>query len=224
MSAVPPPRQPQQSPCIVVSTQRSGLNWLRYCVEALSGRRTPGLPLLVEAPLHAPTPFDRTHDALGLTARADSGVAWVVAARHDYRRALLLLRDYRETFVRHAQGSTDEMRNFVGNVRWFDGFAGERLVAYYEDFTQDRAALARVLAFIGIDADLEDFDLARHMARSRGLYDHNQAAAGGSMTRNDPTNMRFHQARASAAELARWQDWTCTQLGPLFERYLGRYA
>jgi len=217
-------KQPQLSPTIVVSTQRSGLNWLRYCVEAVAGRRTPGLPLLVQAPLEAPTVFDRTHDALGLTERADSGVAWVVASAHDYSRALLLLRDYRETFVRHAQGQPAAMRNFVGNVQWFDAFAGAKMVAHYEDFTQHKAALVEVLRFLGLTQDMSGFDINAHMDRSRGLYDHNQAGGGGSMTRHDPANMRFHQARATVDELRAWQDWMRGQLGPLFERYLGRYG
>jgi hypothetical protein len=224
MNAGAAPPQPQRSANLVLSTQRSGLNWVRYCVEALTGRRTPGLPLLVQAPLVEPTPFDRTHDAQGITTRADSSVAWVVATRHDYRRALLLVRDYRETFVRHAQGRIEEMANFVGNIQWFDGFAGERLVAHYEDFTQDPRALERLLAFLGVERSLEGFDLARHMECSRALYDRNQAGAGGSMTRADPTNMRFHQARASTTDLHRWEDWMRDALGPLFEPYLGRYA
>ncbi|MCB1995733.1 MAG: hypothetical protein H6933_15085 [Burkholderiaceae bacterium] len=217
--------QPQLSPTLVVSIQRSGLNWIRYCVEALTGRRTPGRVLLVDTPLQAPTVFDRSHDALGLTDRADSAPAWVVATRHDHRRALLLLRDYRETFVRHASGDPAQMRHFVGNIRWFDAFEGEKLVAWYEDFTQDAAALAPVLRFLGVEPErLEGFDLADHQARSRALYDRNQADGGGSMTRADPTNMTFHQSRASPADLARWEAWTRAELGPLFDRYLGRYT
>lgn len=217
-------KHPPLSDTLVVSTQRSGLNWIRYCVETLSGRRTPGLPLRVQAPLAAPSVFDRTHDAAGVTGRVDSSVAWVRPDPQRHARALLLLRDWRETFVRHADGSPDAMANFVGNLRWFDAFGGERLVAYYEDFTQDREALARVLRFLRVDADLTDFDLAAHERASRGLYDHNQAAGGGSMTRDDPRNMRFHQQRVDPARIAGWEAWMRAQLGPLFEPYLGRYA
>lgn len=217
-------RQPQMSDLIVVSTQRSGLNWIRYCVEALSGRRTPGLPLLVPGELQAPSVFDRTHDAAGVTDRADSSVAWVVADRYVYRSALLLLRDDRELFVRHAGQRPEAMVNFFANLRWFDAFAGRKQVAYYEAFTQDRQALAEVLGFLGLTVDLSDFDFAAHGARSRGFYDHNQAAAGGAMTKHTPSDMQFHQRRADPALLARWRAHARAELGPLFDRYLGRYA
>lgn len=44
---------------VVISSQRSGLNSLRICIESLTGKRTPGKTLLVET---GPTTFVRTHD------------------------------------------------------------------------------------------------------------------------------------------------------------------
>lgn len=217
-------RQPQLSDTIIVSTQRSGLNWVRYCVEALTGRRTPGLTLLVPGEVTAPSVFDRTHDAAGITERADSSPAWVVAERCHHRAALLLLRDDRELFVRHAGQQLQAMNNFISNLRWFDAFAGLKQVAYYEAFTQDSAALAEVLAFLGLQVDLQGFDLAGHGRRSRGFYDHNQAAAGGAMTKLAPDDMQFHQRKADPLLLVQWRQHVRAELGPLFDKYLGRYS
>jgi hypothetical protein len=51
---------------IVISAQRSGLNFLRVCIETLTGRRTPGKPLILT---DGETAFLRTHDAGGVVGR-----------------------------------------------------------------------------------------------------------------------------------------------------------
>lgn len=54
----------------VVSAQRSGLNWFRFCFESFYGRRTPGKTSLLHKTTHGEQAFLRSHDALNLTARA----------------------------------------------------------------------------------------------------------------------------------------------------------
>src|SRR5436190_1170629 len=44
---------------MVISFQRSGLNWLRYCTEYFTGTRTPGRPQIIA---EGPVFFDRAHD------------------------------------------------------------------------------------------------------------------------------------------------------------------
>ncbi len=62
----------------VVSAQRSGLNWLRFCIESFYGRRTPGQTSVIPAAEQPEAAFVRSHDALNLTSRSrkKSGGAW----------------------------------------------------------------------------------------------------------------------------------------------------
>jgi hypothetical protein len=53
---------------LVISFERSGLNWLRYCTEYFSGLRTPGRTQRIAA---GPGLFDRTHDVRRQTKRSD---------------------------------------------------------------------------------------------------------------------------------------------------------
>jgi hypothetical protein len=53
---------------LVISFQRSGLNWLRYCTEYFSGIRTPGRTQIIT---DGPVLFDRAHDVCRATKRSD---------------------------------------------------------------------------------------------------------------------------------------------------------
>ena len=56
----------------VISAQRSGLNWTRFCVEHFYGLRTPGKTVLIDRASQPEVVFQRSHDALYSTG--DRGV------------------------------------------------------------------------------------------------------------------------------------------------------
>ncbi len=113
---------------IIVSYQRSGLNWVRYCIEAITGRRTPGRTKLVK--VGEPIIY-RTHNVL-----RNNGTNSCFCAFYDdegqplHNKMVLLLRDYRESFLRVSkskeqmvspenirQGNVFNYRNYFENIR-----------------------------------------------------------------------------------------------------------
>src|SRR5947209_19868048 len=81
---------------LVLSFQRSGLNWIRHCAEHFTGRPTPGRTHLVA---EGEVLFHRTHDVRKPTKRR----LYVSLRRSDgteiYGRVALLIRDPYACFV-----------------------------------------------------------------------------------------------------------------------------
>lgn len=69
---------------LLASYSRSGTNWIRYVVETISGRPTPGQTRVVDGDDYI---MDRSHSAF--------------AVLHFHSKVILLIRDYRECMIRH---------------------------------------------------------------------------------------------------------------------------
>ena len=69
---------------LLVSYPRSGTNWIRYIIESITSKPTPG-----QTRLHTGTDYyiDRAHQAYDVM--------------HRYRKVLMVIRDYREAIIRH---------------------------------------------------------------------------------------------------------------------------
>jgi len=155
---------------LVISLQRSGLNWLRYGVEKITGLRTPGTPRLVTG--GEVVAFHRTHDAL---ARAPYGHPLLAPlfdrdGRALYRRCLLLLRDPIESYVRQAERDMTRLLPLVHNLQAFDAFSGDKLVLSYEELITGPEPLWRAIEFLRLPIVEPEFDFAKEQRVSMDLY------------------------------------------------------
>lgn len=193
---------------LVVSAPRSGLNWLRFCMEHYLGVKTPGKDVLIKADCGLEPVFRRTHNARK-GAKPDK-TRPLLAQTNPEDKVLILLRDPLESFVRAAEGSYKEFRGFIENIRYFTQCtARQKHAAYYEDMTASPSAMLQTISFLGVPAmpghglpSLEQLtaDWERLGEMSRGSYSVRQAHGGGSMTRERPADFTFHQRKLSERE------------------------
>ena len=192
----------------VVSAPRSGLNWLRFCMEHYLGVKTPGKDVLVKADSGLEPVFRRAHNARK-GAKPDKSKS-LLAQTMPQDKVLILLRDPLETFVRAAEKSYKEYRGFIENIRYFTACsAGRKHAAHYEDMTARPAVMLETMRFLDIaplpgraPPSLEQLtaDWASLGDMSRNSYSVRQAHGGGSMTKDKPSDFQFHQQKLSEAE------------------------
>jgi hypothetical protein len=180
---------------LLLSFPKSGSNWVRYCVEHFSGRRTPGKARRNVLVSEGPTVFDRMHFVdkrhrnQFMHARARQGLedydhrdksglhGWFSTWRKDRRvrqvagrRLLLLLRSHYESFGRNRLTAPEDMTGYLANIQAFEACRRDKLLIYYHDLVSDLAAMGRILDFLAIAHDFTGFDLEHHRRRSLELY------------------------------------------------------
>ena len=204
---------------VVISCPRSGLNWVRYCVEKTGGLPTPGLRVLIDGNAASSWAFLRTHDAQGLLRRPESA-AWSIVPPQAFaeRAILLLIRDPRELIGRILNRGTNvnQIGLIASNLNFFFAHRTERSrVFYYQDFIRNPASMMKILEALAVKKSdgaaihLTDLEAGWDDMRraSRDVYNVNQDASGGSMTQDEPDNPHFHRMRAPAKALARhWEN------------------
>jgi hypothetical protein len=203
---------------IIISYPRSGLNWIRYCIEFFSGQPTPGLPVLITegSPIVC-----RTHDVRSQNPDDMARTPFYDATgQPKFSRAVLLLRNYRECFVREANCQLPRMEAYGANIAAFDVFPGDKHLLYYEDLIGNFDQMRMLLDFLRIDTRDKPFDLAHHRFVSTYMYHARHTAH----TRTQPENFTFHSSRLNPQQLNEIDTWLRAQLQPpLFERYVARY-
>ena len=212
---------------LVVSAQRSGLNWVRYCIERFTGCRTPGKQLLLK---QGNPCFVRSHDPLG--ARGKSGGAWlrVDPSATEGQTVVLLLRNHRESFFRMAEGKWRPYVTFLTNIKFFVASASvNKRVFYYEDFVAKPEAMDEVIRFLEASSpaySLEEMSSGWEQAaeESRAAYSVNQAGAGGAMTRSNPFDFNFHTRSKPPTRLQEIDDFTRAILSKEELALLQRYT
>jgi hypothetical protein len=194
---------------IIVSYQRSGLNWVRYCIEALTGLRTPGRPKLLRS---GEVGVYRTH-YVRKNKRPDSTACRFYGSdgRPLHSRVVLLLRDYRESFLRVSKSrhqyqlSASAIRNdkvfnfrhYFENLRAFDEFTGDKILVRYDHLVSDFTEVVRILDFLRMPYNLSGFDVEEHRAASLNIYNSQHQ----SFTVEDLYNFEWHQCRADTEVL-----------------------
>ncbi len=193
---------------IVISSQRSGLNFLRVCIESLTGQRTPGKPLLVDESLERPTVFLRTHDAASFSGKSDGAWLKVDPELACGRKIVLLIRNPFEIFARELKLNGKDaawlkLEIYASNLNHFCALGDcTKMHFHYEDFTVEPKHMTDLICFMDIKTsdgghvDLETAvkEWASLQETGRNLYDVNQKKAGGSMSRNAQDKTIFHQA------------------------------
>ena len=215
---------------LLITYSRSGTNWIRYVIELLSGRPTPG-----HERLHGGEDFvvDRAHQGYRVIS--------------EYRRIILVVRNHKECLVRHYidewkankdgshlvdvvgfledQSGRQPPEWFIENIRAFHEFTGDKLLLYYEDLmTEPEAEIRRLIEFLDLPRDgVDDLfaDLSEHRRRSVELYRRNQA----SHTEGDADKLSHHSDSLLSDEEKRAFDAYYADRHPeLFGRYLSRFA
>jgi hypothetical protein len=203
---------------LVVSFQRSGLNWLRYCTEYFTGVRTPGRKQLIAA---GPVFFDRAHDVRRGTIRSDYAGLRDASGRELYERVALLLRNPFDCFKSHYFGrrgfdfrkGLKHFEAYATNIKEFHQLRAERDVFYFENFINNEEGTLAFLRFFDVDLTTRSYDLAEMIEASRSWYHgHHGLLAEHERSRLKP------RERSAICQMLR------QQLGDNFARYLARYS
>ncbi|MGI9114576.1 MAG: hypothetical protein DLM52_12355 [Chthoniobacterales bacterium] len=203
---------------LVISFQRSGLNWLRYCTEYFSGKRTPGRKQLIA---EGPVLFDRAHDVRRPPLRSDYRRLRDESGAEVYERVALLLRHPFDCFTSHYLGRADvnfrkgleQFNAYANNINEFDRLNGTKAVFYFDDFVNNESGTLAFLRFFDVDTSRRSYDFAEMIQASRGWY---RGHHGLLMERERP--------QLKAKERAAICRMLKEDLGDKFERYLGRYS
>ena len=198
----------------MLSLPRSGSNWVRYWFEYFSNEKCSEKNILV--PVNADG--NRTEDRPS-TLYKRHAITLADLRDRDVKNLLLIVRDYKETFKRHARRKLKNMDSFIENIKTFDQFKGNKLVIYYEDFIPDFNYIAQALDFLGVQGNYKNLDVEKHREISIKLYDD----ACSSATKDDLMNFKFHQNSISDKEKEAVTLYLKEHLGDLFDSYLRRY-
>ncbi|MEM9540265.1 MAG: hypothetical protein AAGA60_12290 [Cyanobacteria bacterium P01_E01_bin.42] len=214
---------------IIVSYPRNGLNWVRYCIEHFTGLRTAGRTKLVKKGELA---VYRTHN-VKKNDWPDSCYCpfYNEQGKPLHNKVLLLLRDYRESFLRIAkikkQGipTAEEIRNgqvfhfdnYFQNLKAYDEFAGKKMLIYYPDLISDFSSITKILDFLDFSYDLSDFDLEYHRQQSIGIYDKQHK----SYSKDNLYDFNFHRNEVDSEIVEAIDEFVNDNYRDLVDRYLG---
>lgn len=203
----------KQPKTLVISFQRSGINWLRHCAEHFSGVRTPGRAHMVK---EGPFLFDRTHDVAHKSKRSEFKSLYQADGNEVYGRVALLIRNPFETFVSQYtrkgipfDEGIESFAPYAANIGAFhDLRRADKAVFYYEDFASQEAGTFAFLRFIGVEPSPCDFPAL--IEASRAWY----STEWGLLDRRPELS---DDERTAIRKLCR------RRLGQLTKIYLGRY-
>lgn len=208
---------------LLASYSRSGTNWVRYIIESISDRPTPGQTRLRTGTNYL---IDRAHCAYPILK--------------NYKKVILVLRDYKECLLRHHQEdwlqiskvqpflTNKKMRHpphwYIQNIKAFHNFKGEKLLIYYEDLLADpQAVIAQIAEFLNLDRNrTSDFlsNIDHHYQHSVALY-----TAGGHKSETAASkDTRYHsQHLLTAKQEQEFDDFYLRKFPKLTSIYLRRY-
>ena len=197
----------------VLSYPRSGMNWLRHCVETMSGLKTPGPDHgLVDATDFA---FCRLH-YINLAAKTQK-----VTPRNNHWNGLcLLLRNHRENYVRTPRWTYTSLRSwkfrfYANNILYFERYEGPKLVIRYEDHIGGFEESMRFMTWAEIPfTPIDPLQYEAEAEKSRQWY------------RQDTKKYyrRTPNREITDTVLQRAKQILLSKLGPqLFDKYLGVY-
>jgi hypothetical protein len=203
---------------MVISFQRSGLNWLRYCTEYFTGVRTPGRPQIIA---EGPVFFDRAHDVRRKPKRSDFTGLYDASGAEVYKRVALLLRNPYDCFTSHYFGRAgvsfkkglERFEAYANNINQFDALKeAKKGVFYFEEFVNNEEGTLRFLRFFDVDPGKRPYIFNVMIEASRGWY----RGHHGLFAERDRPQLKAKERAAILRMLKR-------ELGDKFKHYLGRY-
>ena len=203
---------------MVISFQRSGLNWLRYCTEYFTDMRTPGRPQIIA---EGPVFFDRAHDVRRKPKRSDFTGLYHANGEEVYERVALLLRNPYDCFTSHYLGRAEvsfkqgleKFEAYANNINQFDALKATKGVFYFEDFVGNEKGTLRFLSFFDINLGARAYNFSDMIEASLGWY----RGHHGLFAERERPQLKPRERTAVLRMLKR-------ELGDKFERYLGRYS
>jgi hypothetical protein len=165
----------------------------------------------------------RTHDVRGNT-RNGSHDCWQALCNGLgeplFKRMILVLRDFRECHLGELSPELEYLESYSENIKAYHNFPGDKVLAYYEDIVSDFSVVIRILDFIGIAHNIQEFDMEFHQKKSVMIYHRRRF----SHTRNNLLDFRHHARTASRKTVEEIENHVKSMLGKvLCERYLHRY-
>lgn len=209
---------------LLLSYPRSGNTWLRYCIEAITGKSTIGYTNEEAAS------FDKKR-ILSFLPETDP----ILVKRHspeDCDKLILLLRNYKEVIIRHHnEGVKPEgeeifshVPDYMNLIDFYDKFEKEKLIIYYIDFIEKpRETLVNILYFLKEEYSVEKFEnffasFESHKSNCINIY----AAHGHSYTKGKETI--FHSKSLSENDNIIWDNIVRGVNPIIFDKYLTRYV
>jgi len=211
---------------IIVSYQRSGLNWVRYCAEWFSRQRTPGhkrpIPMIMLKEKKNFL-FCRSHNVNSYGPIHGTHCQFFLVNKPIFKKMIMLVRNYKEVFVRQADKRIRKLMPYFVNLQAYEDFPREKLLIYYEDLIADFSYMEKILDFLGVRYDMENFDVNIHARRSRKVYSSGRPVLQKCQTAANPLDFTFH-SRKMKQEKKLWLDQFYKDNYPhLFEKYGRRY-
>jgi hypothetical protein len=203
---------------LVISFQRSGLNWLRYCTEYFTGVRTPGRKQLIS---EGPVFFDRAHDVRRGTIRSDYAGLRDGSGAEVYERVALLLRHPFDCFTSHYFGRREfdfkkglkHFEAYAVNIHEFDRLRAAKDVFYFENFINNEEGAFAFLRFFDIDVKARPYNFTEMKETSRAWY----RGHHGLLSEQARPRLKTKERLAIRQMLQE-------RLGDNFARYLVRYS
>jgi hypothetical protein len=215
----------------LLSLPRTGSNWVRYWFEYFSNENTSERNILVEMNHWGEQRTEKTNATIYKRHTIDE------KSLNDrgIEKLVLVLRDYRECFVRHCRGRTfdkkvSRMSDYTDNLYVYDAFEGDKMIMYYEDFVSDPATyMKQFLDFLEIRNEWDDIDVEKHRDISVKLYESGGSKKVGKQTRGAPSltkgkaDFEFHQSELDDEIKSKLENWFVEEHPNLHDSYLDRY-
>lgn len=224
---------------VLLSFPRSGNTWIRYVAEFISKRPTSQATIkrcgegfaektgVISTDLHLGVDVSKK---VILIKRHSLEFDWDNWTK-DNCRLVMLIRNYKEAILRHAEASnkTGDLKEINKHIAGYmhclssyDKFAGQKICIYYEDLIlHPKREINRLMTFLGVPR-------TKHFIEFFNKYEHHKGQClkyykPGTMTQGRSTKLGWHTKRANPSILNKiTKDIQSNKR--LYSRYLKRYG
>tara|TARA_R110000851_G_scaffold30033_2_gene82089 strand:+ start:4198 stop:5043 length:846 start_codon:yes stop_codon:yes gene_type:complete len=257
---------------IIISYPRQGSNWLQYCIEYFSKKKTSGAEIRVKE-AHIDDTDRKIHNGHGIGWIVKGTEPWSEEAQWhrggpdiktkenkvimygsedsnehtnfkpyiQYNKMILIVRNYKEVLTRTGfQGKfttpykisdyinssrwSSHLDGYMKNIKLYDEFKGDKIKIYYEDFIGDFRHVEKVLSFLNVDYDLNEFNLEEHKQKSYNVYNSHKYGNKSATTMNTPLDFNYYTSRyLTEQDCLDYDNYMKNYDIDLYNRYLSGY-
>jgi hypothetical protein len=217
---------------ILLSFPRSGNTWVRYVTEFVSKQPTTQAPIpkcikgAIKQAISADIDLgvDVTDKAI-LIKRHRADFVWDNFTK-DNCRLVLLIRNYKEAILRHAEHNDKKLdagiNNYIHCLSFYDAFKGDKIYLHYEDILVDpKREFGHLMTFLHVPINQYFSDFIHN-------YDYHKTQClkyykPGTMTGGTLNKLKWHTSQASPVILNKiMKDIKSNK--ELYSKYLKRYG